>query len=160
MQSFKNPPPDCSQIPFWFLNGKVDGAEYCQQIDAMAKQGVMQAMPHPRFGMDRRDYLAPAYWKAMSELVKHASKNNFLIHLYDEFNWSSGPAGGKVTEKRENCALGIAMRSAKVKGPAEVQIKNLDDGFCGWGKPEKTLLSGIFKDSPDKITVIKDTKLP
>ncbi len=158
MQSFKNPPDDCSQIPFWFLNGKVDGAEYCRQIDEMAEKGVMQAMPHPRFGMDRRDYLAPTYWKAMSQLLRHASENNFLIHLYDEYNWSSGPAGGKVTEKRENCALGIAMRSSKVKGPAEVAIRNLDDGFCGWGKAEKILISGIFKDSPDKTIFLKDTK--
>jgi hypothetical protein len=158
MKSFKNPPADCSQIPFWFLNGKVDGDEYCQQIDEMAKNGIMQAMPHPRFGMDRRDYLAPAYWNAMSQLLKHASQNDFLIHLYDEFNWSSGPAGGKLTEKRENCALGITMRSIHATGPAKVTLKNLDDGFCGWGKPEKILISGIFRNSPEKITFLEDSK--
>ena len=126
-ESFRNPPNSCSQIPFWFLNSRVDGNEYCRQIEEMARQGVMQAMPHPRNGMDRRDYLTEKYWSAMEKLIRRASEMDFAIHLYDEFNWSSGPAGGKVTADTQNRGLGISMRAKTLNGPTRVIFDDCDD---------------------------------
>ena len=68
LEPFLAPPAGCTQIPFWFLNGPVDGAEYARQLVEMASHGVKQAMPHPRFGMDRRDYLTDKYWAAFRVL--------------------------------------------------------------------------------------------
>lgn len=125
--NFKNPPASCTQIPFWFLNGEVDGDEYSRQIQEMARQGVKQAMPHPRYGMDRRDYLTDKFWLAMEKLIRKAAETGFTIHLYDEFNWSSGTAGAKVTAEEENRALGVNMRAKTVTGPARVTFDNCED---------------------------------
>lgn len=138
-RDFSTPPASCTQIPFWFLNGPVDGKEYARQIEAMQSKGVKQAMPHPRFGMDRRDYLTPRYWAAMKELLDRAAEIGFTIHLYDEFNWSSGPAGGKVTAELKNCALAVGMRSKRVDGPATARIDGWEEGFYGWGRREDYL---------------------
>lgn len=139
LAGFRSPDKSCSQIPFWFLNGPVDGREWSGQIREMASKGVHQAMPHPRYGMDRRDYLNDKYWGAFSELVKTAEEIGFTLHLYDEFNWSSGPVAGKVTERREFRALGLAMRERVVDGPTTVVFDEWTKGFQDWGKPERIL---------------------
>jgi hypothetical protein len=135
--AFRSPDKSCSQIPFWFLNGPVDGREWSRQIGEMASRGVYQAMPHPRYGMDKRDYLSKKYWKAFTQLVNKAAKTGFTLHLYDEFNWSSGPAGGRVTARRENCALALAMREKIAEGPATILFDEWTDGLHGLGVPEK-----------------------
>jgi hypothetical protein len=56
LEGFRTPDRSCSQIPFWFLNGPVDGKEWARQIEEMAAHGVYQAMPHPRYGMDKGNW--------------------------------------------------------------------------------------------------------
>ncbi|MHB9022773.1 MAG: glycosyl hydrolase [Armatimonadota bacterium] len=147
LAGFITPPASCTQIPFWFLNGPVDGEEYCRQIDEMAAQNVQQAMPHPRYGMDRRDYLEPRYWDAFSKLVRHAAATGVTLHLYDEYNWSSGPAGGRVTTERAHCSLGLGMRARTVSGPAEVVFDEWTAGLWGWGQRER-YLSALMAPAP------------
>ncbi|HEY3397529.1 MAG TPA: glycosyl hydrolase [Armatimonadota bacterium] len=136
---FAAPDVSCTQIPFWFLNGEVSGDEWAGQLAEMATHGVHQAMPHPRFGMDRRDYLTDRYWEAFAELVARAAEIGSCLHLYDEYNWSSGPAGGRVTATRENCALGLGMRAQTVSGPAQVEFEEWTEGLWGWGQREDYL---------------------
>ncbi|MFZ2654003.1 MAG: glycosyl hydrolase [Victivallales bacterium] len=138
-KGFVAPDSSCTQIPFWFLNGPVDGHEYVRQIKEMAAHGVKQAMPHPRFGMDRRDYLTERYWDAFSALVSSAAASGFTLHLYDEFNWSSGPAGGRVTANAEHCALGLAMRAKTIDGPSTVSFDEWTAKYLGWGQRESFL---------------------
>ncbi len=138
-RGFAQPADAFTQIPFWFLNGPVDGKEWARQIEEMARHGVRQAMPHPRFGMDRRDYLTDRYWEAFSCLVDKAQEIGFTLHLYDEYNWSSGPAGGRVTALRENCALGLGMRSRRALGPTQVCLGGWEEGLFGWGRQEEFL---------------------
>jgi len=131
---------DCSQIPFWFLNGAVDGDEWARQIREMAGRGVFQAMPHPRFGMDRRAYLEEPYWNAFGKLLEAAEKDGFTIHLYDEYNWSSGPAGGRVTANAKNCALGLGIRSQVLEGPSTAVFSEWTKGLEEWGLREAYLV--------------------
>ena len=160
-RGFTEPPASCTQIPFWFLNGTVNGKEYSRQIEEMQSKGVNQAMPHPRFGMDRRDYLTPRYWAAMKELLDRASEIGFTIHLYDEFNWSSGPAGGKVTSKVENCALGLGLRSKQVTGPATARIDGWEEGFFGWGRREDYLSTVLMPlSNHGEMDLEKSLRLP
>src|SRR5512140_3869701 len=62
LQSLRQPPKSCTQLPFWFWNGNLDPAEFRWQLREMAHKGVYAAMPHPRFGMDRREYLEEPFW--------------------------------------------------------------------------------------------------
>jgi hypothetical protein len=96
--SFENVPRTFTQVPFWFWNGPLDPNQYRQQLRQMNSKGVYAAMPHPRFGMDRRQYLEGPFWSAMAAAVDEAKKLNMQIWLYDEYNWPSGGAGGRVTD--------------------------------------------------------------
>ncbi len=81
-------------------------------------------MPHPRFGMDRRQYLEPPYWRAMAATLDEAEKLGMQIWLYDEYNWPSGGAGGRVTDRHpELYPRGLDYRIRDVNdGPAVISI--------------------------------------
>jgi len=161
LAGFRAPDKSCSQIPFWFLNGPVDGKEWARQIGEMAARGVYQAMPHPRYGMDKRDYLTDKYWKAFSRLVHKAAKTGFTLHLYDEFNWSSGPAGGRVTARRENCALALGMREQTAQGPARLVFDEWTEGLHGMAVPERyTGLAIVPAGEKNEINIKKCRWLP
>jgi hypothetical protein len=98
LQSFKQPPRTCTQVPFWFWNGPLDADQFQEQLREMRDKGVYAAMPHPRFGMDRRQYLEGPYWQAMAATIREARRLDMQIWLYDEYNWPSGGAGGRVTD--------------------------------------------------------------
>lgn len=147
-------PRICTQSPFWFLNDVVDGDVYARQVEAMAEKGVMQVMPHPRYGMDRREYLGPRYMDAFAQMVERADALGMAVNLYDDFNWSSGQCGGRITADRRLCALGLAMVSAPVDRPGQtVVFDDWTSGFYGWAQFEQILLAGwappLAEDSLD-----------
>ncbi|MBA3846331.1 MAG: hypothetical protein H0X45_06785, partial [Planctomycetes bacterium] len=92
----RSPGREFSMAPFWFWNGALDADELADQLRRMSAQGVNAACPHPRFGMDRRDYLEAPYWRAMDAVVSEAARADQKLVLYDEYNWPSGCAGGRV----------------------------------------------------------------
>ena len=89
----------------------------------MADKGVHAAMPHPRFGMDRRLYLEEPFWKAMDATLDEARKAGSSIWLYDEYNWPSGSAGGRVTDGHpEYYPRGLDYAFVECEGPRDFTI--------------------------------------
>ncbi|MGE5611317.1 MAG: hypothetical protein ACM359_18860, partial [Bacillota bacterium] len=124
VREFRNPPRECSQTPFWFWNGDLRPEEFRRQVREMAAQGVYAAMPHPRFGMDRRLYLEPPYWAAMDATIDEAKKVGARVYLYDEYNWPSGGAGGRVTETEGDWhPHGLDYVVKDVEGPGTVRTE-------------------------------------
>jgi hypothetical protein len=120
---WKEPPAVCSQSPFWFWNGPLDPNTMREQIRMMADKGVHAATPHPRFGMDRRMYLEEPFWKAMDATIDEAAKAGSSIWLYDEYNWPSGSAGGRVTEGHpEYYPRGLDYAFVECEGPRDFTI--------------------------------------
>ena len=54
IEMWRQPPRMYSQAPFWFWNGPLDPNTMRRQVRMMADKGVHAALPHPRFGMDRK----------------------------------------------------------------------------------------------------------
>ncbi len=132
----RSPGREFSMAPFWFWNGALDAVELADQLRRMAAQGVNAACPHPRFGMDRREYLEAPYWRAMDAVVAEAVRADQRLVLYDEYNWPSGCAGGRVIDGRDDLrprGVDFVVREVGA-GPARL------DGFIA-GEPE----SGRFE---------------
>ncbi len=124
IQSFEHPPRSCTQVPFWFWNGPLDPNEFRSQLREMKEKGVYAAMPHPRFGMDRRLYLEEPYWESMAATIDEAKKLGMEVWLYDEYNWPSGGAGGRVTDGHpEFYPRGLDYRRYEFEGPREMTIE-------------------------------------
>ncbi len=125
LAALRTPARTNSQAPFWFWNGALDPAVLAEQVRLMADQGVHAATPHPRFGMDRRDYLEPSYWRAMDAVVDAARGRGGEIILYDEYNWPSGGAGGRVTDGHpELYPRGLDGEVRTVAGPGRVVLSD------------------------------------
>lgn len=123
LQFWREPPQACSQAPFWFWNGPLDPETMRRQVRMMADKGVHAALPHPRFGMDRRLYLQEPFWKAMDATLDEAQKVGSCIWLYDEYNWPSGGAGGRVTDGHpEFYPRGLDYTFVNCDGPRDFTI--------------------------------------
>ncbi len=120
---WRDPPKVCSQAPFWFWNGVLDPNVMREQVRLMADKGVHAALPHPRFGMDRRLYLEEPFWEAMDATIDEAQKVGSSIWLYDEYNWPSGGAGGRVTDGHsEFYPRGLDYTFVDCEGPRDFAI--------------------------------------
>lgn len=79
--------------PFWFWNDELDEAEIRRQVAEMAEQGVKGFFIHPRQGL-KTPYLSEPFFEAVAAAVDEAAKRGLAAHLYDEYPYPSGVAGG------------------------------------------------------------------
>ena len=102
-QQFKNPSEEYSAAPFWFLNGDLDDNELKRQLSEMKEKGVDKVILHSRKGCEV-EYLSEKWFEKIGVILNECEKIGLTVLIYDEDNWPSGYAGGKVTE--ENPAYG------------------------------------------------------
>ena len=96
-ESFAAPEAEYSMAPFWFLNDGLDPRELERQLEEMYSKGVYECVAHARKGMSVR-YLSEEWFDRISVILNKAQKLGMRIWIYDEDNWPSGYAGGKVTD--------------------------------------------------------------
>jgi hypothetical protein len=82
--------------PFWFWNGELTESEIRWQIEEMADQGIRGFFIHPRQGL-RQPYLSEAFFHMIRIAIQAAEAHGLVVHLYDEYPYPSGTAGGAVT---------------------------------------------------------------
>ena len=83
--------------PFWFWNDCLDEAEIRWQVAEMADKGIKGFFIHPRQGL-QQPYLSDAFFDMVGVAIEAAEKRGLFVHLYDEYPYPSGVAGGEVTE--------------------------------------------------------------
>jgi hypothetical protein len=81
--------------PFWFWNDDLSTDEIRWQVKEMAAQGVRGFFIHSRQGLGR-PYLSESFFQMVDVAVEAAEEHGLLVHLYDEYPYPSGVAGGEV----------------------------------------------------------------
>lgn len=94
---FKNPSAEYRCTPFWALNARLDTELMARQIDHFRDMGFGGAHMHVRTGL-ATEYLSEEFMNAIAACCDKFESNGMLGWLYDEDRYSSGYAGGKVTE--------------------------------------------------------------
>ncbi|NVM00975.1 MAG: hypothetical protein HWN67_01450 [Candidatus Helarchaeota archaeon] len=94
-ENFLMPPRKFSPIPFWFLNNDLKEEEIIWALDEFEDKHIYGAVLHPRTGLEI-DYLSDEYFQKFKFIIEEMKKRNQFIVLYDEYNWPSGPVGGKL----------------------------------------------------------------
>ncbi len=108
-----NPP---GFYPFWFWNDRLTESEIRWQIAQMAQQGIRGFFIHPRQGL-QQPYLSNAFFDMVAVAIDAAEQNGLLVHLYDEYPYPSGIAGGEVTEGNPHFqATRLLQRTLEVSG--------------------------------------------
>lgn len=106
-EDFKKPPVNYRPVPFWHLNGKLTTQEINRQVGDAAKSGfggvavlpVTAGKQHPTGlpspGMSP-EYLTEDYFTRYADILKAAKTEGLQVLLYDDVDFPSGNAGGKL----------------------------------------------------------------
>lgn len=98
LRAFADPRGDSAPMPFWMWNGRLDADEIRRQIGLMADAGVEAFVIHPREGLET-PYLSDEWFEMAAAAVQEAMDRGLKVWLYDELNWPSGHAGGRLLEQ-------------------------------------------------------------
>lgn len=107
-------------IPFWFWNDRMESGETLRQLREMAEKGISDVVLHARFGLNPEQYLSKEWFNLISLVLKKAKKLGVKVWLYDEYNWPSGSAAGKV--QKENPEFEehyLVLVTKNIYGPAD-----------------------------------------
>jgi hypothetical protein len=81
--------------PFWFWNDALTADEIRWQVKQMAAQGARGFFIHPRQGL-QQPYLSASFFEMVDCALSAAREHGLVVHLYDEYPYPSGIAGGEV----------------------------------------------------------------
>ena len=77
--------------------GKPDGKQIYEYMNMLKSNGIYQSLLYPRAGCEL-EYLSDEWFATIDNFINSARKLDMNIWLYDEFNFPSGNANGKVTQ--------------------------------------------------------------
>ena len=103
--------------PFWFWNDTITDDEIRWQIAQMADQGILGFFIHSRQGLKNPAYLSEAFLDRVVTAVDAARVHGLYVHLYDEYPYPSGVAGGMVfLGDPQNLATELVQRVYETDG--------------------------------------------
>jgi len=152
LAKFKHPEKRYYPNVFWFWNGKMSKKTMKKQLREMRKRGIMQPIIVPLEGLTI-EYLSNEWFEKVRCACKMAKELGMTLLLYDEFNWPSGYAGGKLLKAnpryRAKC---FAMSEMEVQGPVHYST-SVPRGFSQavvMGKVNPDLLGNLI-DLTDQV---------
>ena len=143
---FNEPGRECGPVPFFALNSDLKESELVWALEEMARAGMAGVFLHPRTGLEI-DYLSEEFFRKIGLAIETCARLDLKAWLYDEYNWPSGVAGGKLLKAHPEFRqkyLGYVMlkkpgAGKDLKLPGDVvavfsvgdEIERLEDGFEG-----------------------------
>ncbi|MBN1572613.1 MAG: hypothetical protein JW984_05380 [Deltaproteobacteria bacterium] len=110
---FENPPGEFSPVPFLFLNLNMDLKTTESIFKELIDKGIMGVVLHPRTGLTVK-FASDEFWRRLVAIVNKAKELGMTVWLYDDYNWPSGTAAGRVIqEKPDFAASGLVFRYGK-----------------------------------------------
>jgi len=144
---FADPPREYSAAPFWFLNDDMQPDDLRSQLQKMQEKGIYECIVHPRKGLSVA-YLSEAWFDRVGVILDEAKRLGMKIWVYDEQDWPSGYAGGKViAENPEYAAQCLSMEKIIPVMGKPIEIKDI---------PGKKLVRVIAAWSNQKFYDITD----
>ena len=93
---FQNPPAEYRMIPLWLWTGKIRRDEVARQIAEMKQKGIGGFFISPFSPLDP-NYLSSEWFSLVRFTIREANNLGLSIWIYDDIDWPSGRAAGKVT---------------------------------------------------------------
>ncbi len=94
-ERFQHPSSEFTTVPFWFWNGKLEPGEITRQLELMHGQHISQCIIHARYGLET-PYFSEEWFACIAHAIREGKRLGMRFWLYDENNWPSGYAGGRV----------------------------------------------------------------
>ena len=118
---FANPPAEFRIVSQWRWTTKVCRDAIVQQLGAMKDKGIGGFFITPFGASVEPSYLSDEWFEMVRFAVREAEKRELSVWIYDELDWPSGTAGGKVVEQAEYRMRFLQMEFKEVSGPGKFQ---------------------------------------
>jgi len=124
-KDFKNPPDEFKPMPFWHINGELTTEGIREQMKDAKAAGFSGVSLLPLANKDETHpgttpkFLSEAYFERYQDLLDVAGELDMEIILYDDNDFPSGMAGGKMEEKYPDHTMKrLDKIEHRVKGPS------------------------------------------
>ena len=101
LTAFEQPSLEHTACPLWFWNGEMQPQEILRQIGLMFEKGIRSFVIHGRVGITIA-YLSETWFARCQVALDEAARLGMKVWIYDEDNWPSGYAGGRVLVRDPN----------------------------------------------------------
>jgi len=134
IEDFKNPPNQYKPMPFWHINGELtlEGIQKhmkdAKELAGFCGISVLPLAPkkNGRPGTTPK-FLSPEYLERFQDVLDTAEELDMEVILYDDNDFPSGMAGGKLGELYpEHTMKRLDMVEQTVQGPKQLNQKLLD----------------------------------
>ena len=95
---FHTPPPSLRMAAYWFWSSLPSDDEIESQLRDFRDKGYGTILIQARLSMPRHDYLSEAFLERYRRAVDEMQRLGLVAGLYDDYNWTSGQAGGRTVE--------------------------------------------------------------
>jgi len=138
-ETFRNPPRELGVLPFWFWNADLKPGEMKRQIAQYKEKGLAGLFIHARFGLEV-PYLSKRWFDRVKLTAEETKKLGLQCWIYDEYNWPSGTAYGKVQAQYPHLQQRyLQLVVEDVHGPTFMFMEGYDSRYVeisdGKGKP-------------------------
>ncbi len=136
---FKLMGDEYNPVVMWYWMDITTKKEIEFQLGEFKKMGIYEYFIHPMFGL-RDDYLEDEFMELIAFAIEVTKKLGMKFWIYDEYNWPSGTAGGKLLERypwargkilrRYQLAVGSTQPVSHVANGVfyKAFVENIDDG--------------------------------
>ena len=127
-QLFSNPPSEYYPVPWWAWNGRLTPVKIHAHIKMMYDQGLREFFVFPLYGMET-EYLGEDYFRDIEFTLNECRKLGMKIWIYDEFNWPSGMAGGRIPRLHPE-AIGHEVRAYERSNLSQAEFDEMMADSC------------------------------
>lgn len=92
---FENPPGEYMPVPWWAWAGALEPDQMRRQLAMMHEQGIREFFIFPIYGLEV-EYMSEEYLDRIGLTLEQCRKLGMRAWIYDEYNWPSGTAAGRV----------------------------------------------------------------
>ena len=154
-EQFKDPPLQFRSRPLYWLNAPLENSVLRDQIQAMHDRCGFGGFAPLTLASARPEYLTEEYFSRYQLILETAEKLGLKIIFYDDINFPTGTAGGRLAQQHpDNTLKNLSKIESHIPGlrPAELPV------------PKGTLMAAIAMELQTKQRInlagyIKDSKL-
>jgi hypothetical protein len=102
VDGFAQPAAAFRPAAYWFWHSLPSPDEMRIQLADFAEQGYGTILIQTRLAFPRSLYMSPAFLQCYVQAVSLMTELGLVAGLYDDYNWSSGQAGGRTVEAADH----------------------------------------------------------
>ncbi|MBQ9120932.1 MAG: hypothetical protein IJY12_01055 [Clostridia bacterium] len=166
------------------LTGRPSKEKIFTYLKGLKDNGIDQALVYPRSGCEL-EYLSEEWFDAIGNFIEAAQALDMSLWLYDDFNWPSGDAHGRVTKHEKFRLASITVKGENIGKICAKSLHNSglfgekyfpnllsheavncfmacthEEYYKRFGKYFGSVIKGIFTDEPSIGYCSDDVSIP